>query len=99
VIARHDSSSPGELDQLMMFVSRQPDQSYLVPNLFMPPLQYYFPKAVVRSYPPSADLRQVGQIARDHHIAFVCAYGVNPATTVSNTQHSDGSRELACVGN
>lgn len=80
------------------WMSSHPSAKVLVPALYLPTLQYYFPTASIASYPPETDTASIVAAAQayDGACLYVSGNGALPFLNSSPVSNASAAGRLAC---
>lgn len=98
-VAAHDAPNPSDQTPLVLdWMIGHPSAKVLVPALFLPTLQYYFPSASVTSYPPETDTAAIVAAAQayDGACLYVAGSGALPFLNSPSNGSAASVGRLAC---
>ncbi len=96
--ARTTSNRFDETNIVLDWMSSHPSARVLIPALYLPTLQYYFPRAVIESYPPETDTDAVIASAQSYDGACLYVTGSEqlPLPDLSSGGQTTAGRRLTC---
>jgi hypothetical protein len=98
-VAAHALPNPTDQTPVVLdWMSSHPSAKVLVPALYLPTLQYYFPSASVASYPPETDTAVIVAAAQayDGACLYVSGNGALPFLNPPSAGSPAGSGRLSC---